>query len=588
MSRKVHEPAKPEPEAPASAPGVAEVLPEEDSFEARRAKRLAETHNKMAASHQEWGKTLLVIKIAAVFLVAFIGAYGWYAFIGSAPKTYFSLDLGESSYGAVAQLFSPDELVVADGKSVVLHDLKAGQARWTLSTKDAGDEGGGFGYFGGQSRLFMSDKDVWALQGGKLHQIDPLTGQAKKQMSVPGQVTEFVAEDNNLVVISEQQRQEYQVLVVNLATGESKSETIATRPKKEVVAKVSGNLDRPATSGNLLKQELEGDDEFRAISENTLFAAAGDHAMRIDFKIIKTNFTRVKVMRDAPKKSKLNSNTSAVSNPLGIAEDVFNDIKRSDGGQFTSVDESTYAITIDRILKGGVARWEGEIIGEPSFYAGKTVDLIVGYRDVIVLSKANKLLFQRRMEYPIGAMGGMAFRRKENAPFLETADTLYFWDKGSITAFDLPDGKKRWNFQNVGITSVVVDDKDGVFVCGTTASPDSIQFSEDITLENRPRAQFLKLDARSGKLEWDCKEGSKDVYRTGKFLYTTRPAGSTLGMMAGSSEADRTYIHRVNPRNGKIEWELEYKGDIDQMDVNLNRLAIVSDGNVKVLKFLSF
>jgi len=244
-------------------------------------------------------------------------------------------------------------------------------------------------------------------------------------------------------------------------------------------------------------------------------------------------------------------------------------------------------VTINRILKGNVAAWEGEISGPPSFFTGKTVDLITGHQEAIVLTKDNKVLIQRRFTYPIGAMGGLAFRRQENAPFLETADTLYFWDKGSITAFDLPSGKQRWNFENVGITSVVADDNDGVYICGTTATPDTIQFSEDLALENRPRAQFLKLDARTGKLKWDCREGSKDVYLTGKFLYTTRPAGSTLGMMAGNTEAGRTYIHRVNPRNGKIEWELEYKGDIEQIDVFLNRLAIISDGNVKVLKFLS-
>jgi len=340
VSRKVHEPAEAAPEAAtaASAPSPVEALPEEDSFEARRAKRLAETHGKMAASHHEWGKSLLVIKIAAVVLVAFIGVYSWYAFIGSAPKTYYSMDLGKGSYGAIAKLFSPDELVVADGKSLVLQDLKTGQTRWTLSTKDSDSEGGRSGYYSSRSHLHMTDKDIWALQGGKLYQIDPLTGKDKKQTVINGMVTEFAAEDNNLVVISEQDRREYQVLVVNLTTGDSKSETIATRPKKEIVAKVQGNMNRPATSGNLLKQELEQDDEFKATAENTLFAAAGDHAMRIDFKIVKTNFTRVKVMRDAPKKSKLNSNTSAVSNPLGIAEDVFNDIKRSDGGQFTSVD----------------------------------------------------------------------------------------------------------------------------------------------------------------------------------------------------------------------------------------------------------
>ncbi|MCD6049430.1 MAG: hypothetical protein K0Q55_833 [Verrucomicrobia bacterium] len=588
VSRKASEPVAP-PAAATPPPPSAEGVPEDDSFAARRAKRLAEAQGKQVATHQEWGKTLRVIRVASVLLIIFIGVAGWYSFIGSAPATYYYLPSSEGSYGTVAKLFSPDELVVANGKGISLHDLKSGQPRWTTTTKSEGggeDDDNRYRYGSDATYLHLTDKDIWAAQNGKLHQLDPLTGKAQKQIPINGQVTEFAVLDKNLTVVS-QSRGQHHVMVVNLATGDTKTETFGTAPKEKIVAQVKGNEQRPATSGNLLKQELEGDDEFSAFSKNTLYASAGDHAVRVDIKITETNFTRVKVMRDAPKQSKLNSKTSIMSNPLGIAGEVFNDIKRSDGGQFQSVDMSTYQVIISRRLKDGESVWQGEIKGEPTYYSGKTVDLVVGHQDVIILSKANKLIAQKRLNFPTGEMGGLAFRREENAPFLETADTLYFWDKGTLTAFALATGEKRWEFENVGITSVVADDNDGVYVCGTTATTDSIQFSEEVSLENRPRTQFFKLDARSGKKEWECKEGSKDVYLTGKFLYTTRPAGSTLGMMGGDDSAGRTFIHRVNPRNGKIEWELEYKGDIDRIHVFLNRLAITSDGEVKVLKFLS-
>ncbi|HEY1173882.1 MAG TPA: hypothetical protein VGH19_21130 [Verrucomicrobiae bacterium] len=589
VTRKASEPAKPEAgPTPISPAKPGDTPAEEDSFEARRAKRLAEAHGKQAASHAEWGKTLKVIRIAAVLLIAFAGFWGWYSFVGSAPALYYEVPSRAGSYGMAARLFSPEELVVADGKSVAMHDLKTGQIRWTLDAKkETGEDEDRWGFGGSSSYLHVTDKDIWAVQGGKLQQIDPVSGKANKEIPVNGSISEFTAEDKNLVVIS-QKRTQLHMMVVNLATGETKTETIGSPPKEKVVAQVKGKMDRPPTSGNLLKQELEGDDEFGIFSKNTLFAGAGDHAVRVDVKITKTNVTRVQVMRDAPKKSKLNANTSIMSNPGAIAEDVFNDIKRSEGGQFESVDLSTYQVTVNRILKsGGEGTWEGEVSGEPAFYSGKTVDLIVGHQEIIILSKANKVIARRGLNFPTGAMGGLAFRRRENPPFLETADTLYFWDKGTITAFDLPSGNKRWDFQNVGITSVVADDDGGLYVCGTTAKPESIQFSEDINIEDRPRAQFFKLDARTGKKDWEGKEGAKDVYLTGKFLYTTRPAGSTLGLMGGDDSAGRTYIHRVNPRNGKIEWELEHKGDVDELTVFLNRLAITSGDNVQVYKFLS-
>jgi hypothetical protein len=334
VNRRAHEPAA-ETAAPAVPPPStvkAEEKPADDeSFEARRARRLAEAHGKQAATHQEWGKTVKVIRIAAVVLVLFAGFWGWYSFVGSAPSLYYEVSSREGSSGMTARLFSPDELVISDGKSVSLHDLKTGQKRWTFESKKGGDgddeNEDRWSYGSGASHLHVTAKDIWAVQSGKLVQLEAATGKVQKEIPVTGSVSEFTPTDNDLVIVS-QNRSQYHLLAVNLGTGEAKTETVGSPPKEKVVAQVKSNLQRPATSGNLLKQELEGDDEESVFSKNTLFAASGDHAVRLDVKITKTNLTRVKVMRDAPKKSKLNSNTSIMSDPGAIAEDVFNDIKR--------------------------------------------------------------------------------------------------------------------------------------------------------------------------------------------------------------------------------------------------------------------
>ena len=43
------------------------------------------------------------------------------------------------------------------------------------------------------------------------------------------------------------------------------------------------------------------------------------------------------------------------------------------------------------------------------------------------------------------------------SPAIETPDTIYFFDRGMLTAFDATTGTPRWRVTSVGIRSVQVD-----------------------------------------------------------------------------------------------------------------------------------
>lgn len=106
-------------------------------------------------------------------------------------------------------------------------------------------------------------------------------------------------------------------------------------------------------------------------------------------------------------------------------------------------------------------------------------------------------------------------------------------------------------------------------------------------MQNRPQAVMLKLDAQTGKLLWRGTQAGTDVYLSGKFVYGTRPAGSTFTLMAGQDSAPRTWFFRLNPRNGKSLWEYNHEGSVDQVDVFENRIMILNGEQVKVMKFLA-
>src|SRR6185503_1228919 len=62
-------------------------------------------------------------------------------------------------------------------------------------------------------------------------------------------------------------------------------------------------------------------------------------------------------------------------------------------------------------------------------------------------------------------------------PCVERGDTLYVFDEGVLTAFDLASGSVRWRLPSVGTTGLFFDDKGFIYMNTSTATPDNIKYS---------------------------------------------------------------------------------------------------------------
>ena len=598
------EPAEPPPQA------AAEEVPE--SAEAVRARRRAEAQAKQAEDNQKWGKVAMIGRIAIGFAALMFGVYVWYYFLGSRPKLHYTVHLPANSSGAKAKLLGPDQLLVVDSKGVSLLDIKQDKSIWTVAAPTAGDadkaaepeeqdppKGAGMSddnvsYAKMLSsmrryedyRLHVTATDAWVLYGKNLLQIDRNSGQEKKRIPVEGYLNGFAPSEKSLLIVTSTGGRSSQIMRVDLATGESTIETGAKEKREDVKTEVEG-VKKPPTAGNLMQDEFLEQGGVSLAKQRSEYVPAGDHAVRMDIRLVEGKVTQKKVMRDAPTDSKLNSKTSASSNPFAIANETFNEIKRSSGGAYAQVDESIYEVSLQRFNGGdATSSWTGKVTGSPSYFPAQTVDVVTGNKELFIVSKEGKELSHNTLQYGVGERTG-TWRRKAESPAVESDGLLFFRDKGMLTAFELSSGRKKWDFTSVGITSIVPDGKGAVYICSTTASVDSIDYPEDVQTQNRPRGILLKLDAKSGKAIWTSNQSGTDVYLSGKFLYATRPAGSTLTLMGGDDQPSRTWIMRINPRNGKSIWEYNMKGEAEGVDVLENRIMVLGDEEIKVMKFLT-
>ena len=79
------------------------------------------------AQNREWGKVALISKLAAGFIVVFLGVWFWYAWFGSRPKPSFAVRFEDEPAMSGASAVCPE------GQIVFLHGAKL--ARYDLSSK---------------------------------------------------------------------------------------------------------------------------------------------------------------------------------------------------------------------------------------------------------------------------------------------------------------------------------------------------------------------------------------------------------------------------------------------------------------------
>ena len=278
-----------------------------------------------------------------------------------------------------------------------------------------------------------------------------------------------------------------------------------------------------------------------------------------------------------------------------LANEILNEAQRARGGAVVQEDESRYLATIRWPDTSEV--WSGEVIGRPSLFPLTTVNVLAANKTVLVFDKHNKKLWQRTLSYNVS--GGYGALDSESAtyglgPCVERKDTLYVIDQGVLTAFDLATGNARWRLPSIGIMGLFFDDEGMIYLNTTTASPDSLRYSNQIDISRKDSYLVMKLEPKAGKVLWTADVGGLVSYVSGKFIYSVRSyhadddeesATYTMDSIAGRESV--LSIKRLSPKNGRVMWEHVQKRAPLRVQFDQNTIRLVFKKEVQVLRFLA-
>ncbi|MCX6925999.1 MAG: PQQ-binding-like beta-propeller repeat protein, partial [Verrucomicrobia bacterium] len=345
--------------------------------------------------------------------------------------------------------------------------------------------------------------------------------------------------------------------------------------------------DHPAGAGTV----AASDPEF---AWSTSLIPTKDGFVEFSVKLLESRMVTREAMKPAAAKSALDGNLT-LGKTTELANETLNEAQRSRGGQVVREDESRYQVTLRRSDAPEI--WSGEVIGRPSLFALASVHVVTAHKTVLVFDKHLKKLWQSALSYNV--TGGYGASEAEDAPYglgpcVERKESLYVFDEGVLTAFDLATGNVRWRLPSVGITGLFFDDEGMLYMNTTTASPEKIKYSNQIDITRKNSAVVMKLEPRTDKILWTTAPGGLVNYVSGKFIYVvhsyqaededesaTYTADSIMGRESAMS------IKRINPKNGRVMWEeVQDRAPLD-VRFDRNTIRLVFRKEVQVLRFLA-
>ena len=506
--------------------------------------------------------------------------------------------------------------------------------------------------------LRLMGSNIWIMKPGKLIRYDWEKGEPDKEIAVKERYDRRLNRGDQLLFLTEDRdRRNESVMRINLDTCETstedlmghKSELAMNTPKpadagrigttesgttglptapgkdngkpidpKKVNQQVQhmslpSKIALPATLGSTLNQdralnELDDEDNpgarrgaFGRKKNEEIFTLVPtkDGFIQFSVKMLKENFTtRIAMKAQPPVKTggKTSLENVSVANQYDVINDMINQSQRERGGDKIEEDESTYQVKIKK--PDGSDEWVGEVIGAPSVFPLQTVTVVTGAKELIVLDKNNKKMWQGTNTYPVES----SWRDPDDenpkygqGPCVERKDTLYVFDQGVLTSFDLATGNVHWRLPSVGISGLHFDDKGMIYVNTTDAGPESIKYSRQIDITTRISDVVLKVDPKTGKTLWRAKPGGAVSYVSGPFIYTVQAYdphdddedASPYTVTTGFESQPYVRIRRINPKNGKEMWEhFQQRAPLD-IQFDRNRIRMVFRKEVQVLQFMA-
>jgi outer membrane protein assembly factor BamB len=205
-----------------------------------------------------------------------------------------------------------------------------------------------------------------------------------------------------------------------------------------------------------------------------------------------------------------------------------------------------------------------------------------------VFDKNNQSLWKATLTFSVASHYSEDFATEADPPFVELGNNLFVFDQGMLTSFDAATGEVHWRLTSVGISKVQSDGLGHLYVTSTTASPDSIQFSQQLNLSSKSNPVILKVDAATGKVVWRSESMGDKCYVSGKFIYASRASVSPLSTMTPGEDPVLYFnLYRLSPADGHVMWSYPQSRHPLQIEMQGNEILLHFRGELQVLKFLS-
>ena len=553
-----------------------------------------------------WWKKVWGVAAGAVFLLAgLFGVYLWFYFSGSHPKPFYGMHFSRETTPLHAQFLGKDKILLLNKTALALHDVRKKADVWSVpiakpegekksSTRDDDFDYDFYSSSLDQPYIHVTKDEIWLAMPKQVVSVDPKTGAQKVKVPIEGHLANFMTGENALFVITKQDKKK-SITRIEIPSGTAKTEELIVTPvETQYVAEEAPPGWVPTAAYHLDSELTDENIRQRALKKvYSQFVTTGANAAEVKIKMLEPNLVQVEAIKRVAKSS-INENLSASTSLGVVAQEIFNDIKRSSGGGFKMVDQSRYQVTVRRLLTEGAQTWSGEVDGPPAFFAEKTVDVVVGGKMLYILDKQNRKIGESKLQNTIDER----FARAGGVhPCLEVDNTLYFFDQGTLTAFDLPSCTVKWRLITVGTSKVLPDGKGHLYVNTTSDSPEDIQYSEQVKVMDKTIPLLLKVDAKTGNILWKGKHMS-DCRLTGKYLYAATAQETGLAFTSGLREALNPYrpgsgssfmrVSRVDPDNGTKDWEYIDKNVPQSVDFYENRILMNYGEELQVLKYFTF
>ena len=487
--------------------------------------------------------------------------------------------------------------------------------------------------------LHVRGQNLWVQSPGKLLQCDWETGKTIKEVPVPESLGGVISRINELLVLDTHSGKP-RATHISLLTGEIKEEDLqgtvsqgaggslntankrageefggmpsastGNRGKPMDPAKVEAQTQRlslpekialPAVlAGNLNQQralnELDESGGHAASTGGAEPQASGvsliptkDGFVAFSVRLLEARIVTRSAMKPGSGKSALDGDVTA-GKSMELATEMLNEAQRSNGGDVVQGDHSRYQITLRR--PGSDNAWTGEVIGPPRLYPLDSVNVLTADKLIIVFDKANKKLWQSTLSFNVKP--GLATLDEESStyglgPCVERRGSLYVFDEGVLSAFDIANGSARWRLPSVGIVGLFFDDHDMMYVNTTTATHDRLKYSRQIDLSQKVSSVILKIDSRTGKILWSEQSKGLVNYVSGKFILAAQSSIPDNPDDSGFEKRPWLRIRRINASNGREVWDhFQERAPLD-IAFDQNTIRLVFKKEVQVLRFPKF